>query len=321
MRIVFMGSPEFAVPTMLALLESPHDVVAVVTQPDRPAGRGHGSTPPPAKAFALARGLPVFQPVNVSSPPSVERLRALAPDVIVVAAYGQILRERVLELPRRGCLNVHASLLPRHRGASPVVAAILAGDEVTGVTIMEMVRALDAGPVVAQAEEPISPHDNAGALEERLSRKGARLLVQVLEDWAAHRIQPRPQDDAQATYAPMVGRADALIDWSRPAIQIWREVRAFNPWPVAYTTCRGEDLRVWEAWPLAGDGGSEPGKVLGEQPLPAESGISGNAPVVQTGSGRLALLSVQRPGGRALAGSEFARGQRDFVGSVLGAVP
>jgi len=313
-----MGSPEFAVPTMLALLESPHELVAVVTQPDRPAGRGHSSTSPPAKAFALEQGLLVLQPVNVSSPPSVERLRALAPDVIVVAAYGQILRERVLDLPKRGCLNVHASLLPRHRGASPVVAAILAGDDLTGVTIMEMVRALDAGPVVAQSEEPVSPHDNTGMLEERLARKGARLLVEVLDDWAEHRIQPQPQDDAQATYAPMVRRADALIDWSRPAVQIWREVRAFNPWPVAHTTYQGEDLRILEAWPLEGDKDLAPGTVLPPQKLPEGARIASDPPLVQTATGRLALLKVQQAGKKAVSGPDFARGHRGFVGSVLG---
>jgi methionyl-tRNA formyltransferase len=318
MRIVFMGSPEFALPTLRRLLESGHEVAAVVTQPDRPAGRGHGATPPPVKEFAHARGLPVLQPANVSSPLSVERLRALAIDVIVVAAYGQILRERVLELPRRGCLNVHASLLPRHRGASPVTAAILAGDEVTGVTIMEMVRALDAGPVVATAEEPISPHDTAGSLEARLAERGARLLVEVLDGWAERRIPVRPQDDEQATYAPMVRRHDALIDWTRPAEELWRAVRAYNPWPVAYTRLEGEDLRVWEAWPLSGDSDAAAGTVLPAERLPPESNAE-EAPLVQTGRGRLALLRVQRAGKRAIEGMEFVRGQRGFAGSHLGA--
>ncbi len=318
MRIVFMGSPDFAVPTMRALLGSPHEVVGVVTQPDKPAGRGRRWTPPPAKVFALEHGLTVMQPSNVSSPLSVEALRALAPDAIVVAAYGQILRERVLELPSRCCINVHASLLPRHRGASPVAAAILAGDEVTGVTIMEMVRALDAGPIVAMAEERISPQDTAGSLEARLAQKGARLLVDVIDAWAGRRIKPQPQNDDLATYAPMVRRRDAFIDWTLPAVQVWRRVRAFNPWPVAYSSYEGEDLRVLEAWPLDGDSGLPSGTVLAPEALPAHSGATRPAPLVQTGSGRLALLLVQRPGKRAVTGAEFSRGRRDFIGMVLG---
>ncbi|HXH22036.1 MAG TPA: methionyl-tRNA formyltransferase [Dehalococcoidia bacterium] len=318
MRVVFMGSPEFALPTLRRLLESQHEVVAVVTQPDRPAGRGHRATAPPVKVLAQERGVPVLQPANVSSPLSVERLRALEPDAIIVAAYGQILRERVLELPRRGCLNVHASLLPRHRGASPVVAAILAGDEITGVSIMEMVRALDAGPVVATAEEPISPHDTAGTLEARLAEKGAALLLDTLDPWAQGLLRARPQDDSQATYAPMVRRGDALIDWSRPAVEIWRAVRAYNPWPVAFTRLGDEELRILEAWPLEGGDDQPPGTVLPPVAVPAESGASGVAPVVQTGEGRLALLSVQRAGKRATSGAEFARGHRGFIGAVLG---
>src|SRR5581483_5047413 len=318
MRIVFMGSPEFAVPTIRALLGSGHEIVAVVTQPDRPAGRGRAPTPPPAKVFALEHGLAVLQPGNVSSPPSVERLRGLEPDVIVVAAYGQILRERVLEVPRRGSLNVHASLLPRHRGASPVAAAILAGDEVTGVTIMEVVRALDAGPMVAKAEEPITPHDTTGSLEARLAEKGARLLVDVIDDWAAGRIVPEPQDDSLATYAPMLRRQDALIDWALPAVDLWRRVRAFNPWPVAHTWFGDAEVRILEAWPLKEESGAPPGTVLDPVALPPESGATGKAPVVQTRRGLLALISVQREGKRAMSGAEFARGQRGLIGARLG---
>ena len=315
MRIVFMGSPAFAVPTLRALIDSPHEVVAVVTQPDKPAGRGRAWTAPPAKIFAQERGIDVLQPVNVSSPPSVEALRALEPDAIVVAAYGQILRERVLQLPSRGCLNVHASLLPSHRGASPVAGAILAGDEVTGVTIMEMVRALDAGPIVARADEPILPHDTAGSLEGRLSEKGARLLVSVLDDWRARRIEVRPQSDDEATYAPMLKRADARIDWSRSAVEIWRAVRAYNPWPVAFTTLAGEDLRILEAWPVDGDSAAAAGVVVGA----GRAGAAGpEAPLVQTGEGRVALVTVQRPGRRSVSGTEFLRGQRNLVGTRLG---
>ncbi len=312
-----MGSPAFAVPTLRALVEGSHDVVGVVTQPDRPAGRGRAWTPPPAKVFALERGLHVLQPVDVSSPPSVERLRALEPDVIVVAAYGQILRRAVLDIPKRGSLNVHASLLPYHRGASPLAAAILAGDEVTGVSIMEVVRALDAGPVVARIEEAISLFDTTGALEERLAEKGARLLADILDDWAERRIEAEPQDDSLATYAPMIKRSDAKIDWSLSAEDIWRRVRAYNPWPVAHTYWRGAELRVWEAWPADHDRQGQPGTVYQPESV-SVGGRDVETFLVQTGRGVLAVLQVQRTGKRVLAGIEFLRGQRNLIGEVLG---
>jgi methionyl-tRNA formyltransferase len=321
MRIVFFGSPEFALPTLEALLASPHDVVGVVTQPDRPAGRGHAETPPPVKSLALAHGLPVLQPPRVSDEDSVAGLAALDADVFVVAAYGQILRQRVLDLPRRGCLNVHASLLPRHRGASPIAAAILAGDAMTGVTIMEMVRALDAGPMVATIEEPVLDTDTTGSLEARLAEAGARRLLEVLDAWASGALQAVPQDDALATYAPQIQRSDALIDWSRPAIEIWRAVRAYSPWPVAHTTYAGQELRIHEAWPLASGSGDlppSPGTVLPPTPLPPSAGRQSQAFAVQTGDGALAVLRLQRQGGRPMDGMEFLRGQRDFVGARLG---
>lgn len=321
MRIVFFGSPEFALPTLDALLASPHEVVAVVTQPDRPAGRRHTLTAPPVKARALERGLAVLQPERVSGDDSVEALRALDADVFIVAAYGQILRQRVLDLPKRGCLNVHASLLPRHRGASPVSAAILAGDRTTGVTIMEMVRALDAGPIVATIEVPIHASDTTGSLEARLAIAGARRLVEVLDGWASGAITPVPQDESMATYAPQLRREDALLDWSRPAHELWRAVRAYNPWPIAHTTYRGQELRILEAWPVEGlpSGKTSPGSVLPPLGLPEEAGeTNSEAVAVQTGDGALALLRLQRPGGKPMSGLDFMRGQRDFVGASLG---
>ena len=314
-----MGSPAFALPTLRALIASRHEVVGVVTQPDRPAGRGRRATPPAAKLVALEQGLRVFQPDRVSAAASVEQLRALSADVIVIAAYGQILRQNVLDLPRRGSLNVHASLLPRHRGASPVVAAILGGDAITGVSIMEVALALDAGPVVVQVEEQISPHDTAGSLETRLAERGAVLLMETLDDWAEGRIEALPQDDSLATYAPIVKRQDALIDWSLTAVEIWRRVRAYNPRPVAYTTAGGTELRIWEAWPLAGDSGDPPGTLqpLERLPMEAKSEIDATF-TVQTGRGRLALIRVQRSGSKILSGPEFLRGQRGHAGLVLG---
>jgi methionyl-tRNA formyltransferase len=315
MRIVMLGSAAFSVPTLDALLATSHEVAAVVTQPDRPAGRGHAPTAPRLKTLALAHGLRVLQPENVSAADSVQTLAELAPDALVVAAYGQILRQRVLDVPRRGSLNVHASLLPRHRGAAPVVAAILAGDAVTGVTIMELVRALDAGPVVSSVLEPVLPTDTAGSLEARLATAGAELLVASLDPWAAGEIVATPQDESLASYAPQVKREDALIDWGRPAIEIWRQVRAYNPWPVAHTTFRGEELRIHEAWPLterAGDEDAAAGTLFAPAPLPAGAGEPGEATFsVQTGEGRLAVRRIQRSGRRVVSGREFYIGLRE----------
>jgi methionyl-tRNA formyltransferase len=316
-RIIFFGSPEFAMPSLEALLASSHDVVAVVSQPDRPAGRGHAATPPPVKRLALERGLSVLQPEKVSDPDAVEALRALDPDVFVVAAYGQILRQRLLDVPKRGILNVHASLLPRWRGASPVAAAILAGDEVAGVTLMEMVRALDAGPMVARSEVDISPHDTTGTLEPKLAAAGAALLAESLDAWSEGRLVATPQDEAEVTYAPQLTRADALIDWSLPAVEIWRRVRAFNPWPVAHTRWHDEELRIHEAWPLPYDSGELPGTVLPPTPLPPEADDTQSTFGVATGAGVLAVRRLQRPGKRALSGEEFLRGQRDLIGQRL----
>jgi methionyl-tRNA formyltransferase len=260
------------------------------------------------KILALSSGLRVLQPERVSDLEVVEQLRALEPDVAIVAAYGQILRQRFLDLPKRGSLNVHSSLVPRHRGASPIAAAILAGDAVTGVTIMEVVRALDAGPMIAKVEVPILESDTAGSLEARLAEAGARKLIEVLEPWASGELTPEAQDDSQATYAPMLKREDALIDWSRPAMEIWRQVRAFNPWPVAYTTWRGEQLRILEASPLDGNSGESIGTVV-----PDRDGFA-----VQTGEGRLALSQVQLAGKRALSADVFLRGQRGLMGARLG---
>jgi methionyl-tRNA formyltransferase len=333
-RIVFFGSPAFALPALQALLDANREVVAVVTQPDRPAGRGHATSQPPVKSLALEHGLPVLQPENVSTPESVEVLRAFRPDVFVVAAYGQILRQRLLDVPARGSLNVHASLLPRHRGASPIAAAILAGDEVTGVTVMEVVRALDAGPMVSRVEVPISPFDTTGTLEPQLASAGGRLLDDTLDAWYSGSLLGQPQDDALATYAPQLSRGDARLDWSLPAVDLWRRVRAFHPWPVAFTTFRGEELRILDAWPLPGSGSDVPGTVLPPETLPSEASVDASTRrsrgfpysasgaeetfSVQTGTGGLAIRQLQRPGRRPVSGMEFLRGQRDFVGAKLG---
>lgn len=314
MRIVFMGSPDFAVPTLRRLIESEHEVVGVYTQPDRPAGRGRTLQPPSAKKIALEYGLPVYQPDRLSAPEATAELTRLAPDLIVIAAFGQILKQPVLELPKHGVLNVHASLLPRHRGAAPVAAAILAGDEKTGITIMITELALDAGPILAQRRIPISPQDTTVSLMTRLADEAADLLMETLPRWLSGSIDPQPQDDSQATYAPSIRKEQALIDWGLPAVDVWRRVRAYNPWPVAFTLLDGQPLRILEATPLDNEGPEPPGTVL---PLPPEQAVLDGF-AVRCGRGTLIATCVQRAGRRAMSGAEFLRGQRGLIGRRLG---
>ena len=316
-RIVFMGSPEFALPTLRRLLDSEHQVVAAYTQPDRPAGRGRGLKPPPAKELALARGVAVRQPPRVSAPDAVAELASFQPDLIVIAAFGQILKQPVLDVPQRGALNVHASLLPRHRGASPVAAAILAGDAETGISIMQVELALDAGPVLAARRMPIDPWDTTGSLTDRLAEVGADLLMEVLAGWLEGTLTAVPQDESQATYAPVIRKGDGQIDWRLPAEEVWRRVRAYSPWPGAFTLLDGEPLRVLEAWPLPAESDAPAGTVVA---APAAAAALERRPVfaVQTGRGLLGILTVQKAGRRALPAEEFLRGQRGLIGKCLG---
>ncbi len=307
-RIVFLGTPEFAVPSLLALLAA-HQVVGVVTQPDRPAGRGQGVVASPVKEAALARGLPLFQPETLRSPEAVAHLAAWQPEVMVVAAFGQILRPDVLALPPYGCLNVHASLLPRWRGAAPIPAAILAGDTATGVTLMCLDEGLDTGPILAQAECPIAPDDTTATLTARLADLGAQLLVETLPGWLAGEVRPRPQDSSLATWCRPLRKEDGLLDWSRPALELDRRVRACAPWPGAYTTWQGQRLKVLRTRPHPAWAGAEPaGTVVA---LPDGAGVV-------TGQGLLELLEVQLAGKKPLAGGLFVRGQRGFIGGRLG---
>ena len=311
-----MGSPEFALPTLRALIESEHEVVVAVCQPDRPAGRGRALRSPPAKELAQAHGMPVLQPERVNAAVALGALRALAPDAIIIAAFGQILKQPLLDIPRRGALNVHASLLPRHRGASPVAAAILAGDDVTGVSIMEVALALDAGPVVARRALEIEPLDTTGTLTAKLAQLGADLLIETLPAWERGEIASVPQDDALSTYAPPVTPAAAVIDWALPAFDVWRRVRAYNPWPVATTAVDGQPLRILEAWPLDGEMDAPPGTVVR---LP--EGVAaplGAGFAVRCGRGLLAVVRAQRAGKRAITGAELLRGWRDLLGKRLG---
>ena len=307
-KVIFMGTPEFAATVLEALVDT-HQVVEVVTQPDRPAGRGRRLVPSPVKELAVERDLSIFQPNSLRPPEAVAHLATWEPDVIVVAAFGQILRQDVLDLPPHGCLNVHASLLPRWRGAAPLAAAILAGDEVTGVTIMQMDAGLDTGPILSQGETLIRPDDTRATLGQRLARLGAELLVDTLPAHLSGDVVPRHQLDEGATYARQLRKEDGLLDWSLPAIELDRRVRAFTPWPGAFTTWHGQRLKVLQATPLpAMRQDAPPGTVVA-----LEDGAA-----VVTGGGALGLEEVQLAGKRSIGIDAFLRGQRGFVGSRLG---
>jgi len=309
-RTVFMGTPQFAVTILECLLQSSYQVVAVYTQPDRAAGRGRPVVFPQVKRMALERGIPVIQPETFRSREVVKELASLQPELIVVAAFGSILPPEVLSLPKFGCLNVHASLLPRHRGPSPVANTILCGDELTGVTIMLMDTGLDTGPILAQEKVGISFMDTAGSLSAKLADVGVGLLLQTLPRWLEGKIKPQAQAEAQATYSKLITSEDAEIDWNLSALELWRMVRAYNPWPSCYTWCQGKRFRIHKAIPLGDGGNGEIGKViaLAEQP-----GVG-----VVTKQGILGLCQIQLEGKRAMSVTDFVRGKRDFIGCILG---
>lgn len=305
-KVLFMGTPHFAVP-MLERLAAEYEIVGVITQPDRPAGRGLRPTLPPVKEAALAHDLLVLQPASIKDSGALEKIKELNPSVIVVAAYGRIIPASILDLVPRGVLNVHPSLLPKYRGASPIPAAILAGEEKTGVTIMLLDEDMDSGPILAQAEEPILPEDTAESLGRRLSQKGAELLLATLPQWLAGKIEPRPQDHSQATYTKILKKEDGLIDWSRPAEEIARRVRAYHPWPGSYAIWQGRRLKILSVRPEAGSISDKPGKVVDW-----EKGAA-----VATGSGLLVLSRIQLEGRQPVEIPEFLRGHREFIGSAL----
>jgi methionyl-tRNA formyltransferase len=307
-RVLFMGTPDFAVPTLRALVEGGYTLVGVVTQPDRPAGRGRALLASPVKQYAQAQGLDIWQPTTLRAPAAVAEIAARRPDVIVVAAFGMILRADVLALPPYGCLNVHASLLPRHRGASPIAAAILAGDAVTGCTIMRMDEGLDTGPILAQATLDIRADDTTASLGARLATLGADLLVAVLPMWLEGAIIAQPQPAAGATFCRPIRKEEGQIDWSLPAIAIERMVRAYTPWPGAFTFWEGQLLKITRA--SVAEGVAEPGRVL------AYGGSAVAA--VGTGGGLLVLEEVQPAGRRPLPIRDFLAGRRSFLGARLG---
>ncbi len=306
MRIVFAGTPAFSVPALQALLASGHSVVGVYSQPDRPAGRGRKLIPGPVKQLALQHAVPVFQPDSLKHAEAQRELAELKPDLMVIVAYGLILPQAVLDLPGRGCVNLHASLLPRWRGAAPVQRAILAGDHESGVCLMQMEAGLDSGPVLVEVRTDIASDETGGTLHDRLSQLAGGLLAQHLDDLEQDRLEPRIQDEALVTYASKLGKSEAAIDWQQDAVHLERQVRAFNPWPVAQTRYAGKTLRIWDARAI--DGSGTPRRVVAAGKL----GID-----VACGSGCLRLLEIQMPGARRLSAADFLNA-RNVDGAVLG---
>lgn len=307
MKIVFAGTPDFSLSTLQALLDTDHSVCAAYTQPDRPAGRGRKLTPSPIKLLAIRHNIPVYQPVSFKRQ-EIEQLNDLNADVMVVVAYGLILPQAVLDSPRLGCVNVHASLLPRWRGAAPIQRALEAGDKVTGITIMQMEAGLDSGPVLHKLTCSISENETAGELHDRLSQLGAKALLEILPKIGSRVIEAIPQDGIDVSYAAKIEKAEAPIDWSKPAIDIARKIRAFNPGPVAQTRYNGQWLRIWNAVPS-----DEPSQ------LPFGTVISDNKKIlsVATGDRLLNLLEVQMPGGKRMKIQAFLNAH-EIDGDVLG---
>ena len=305
-RIIFAGTPEFAAVSLAALINSGSRPVAVLTQPDRPAGRGKKLTASPVKQLASQHDIPVLQPATLRDEGTVAALRALEPEVMIVAAYGLILPQDVLDIPARGCLNIHASLLPRWRGAAPIQAAILAGDTKSGVCLMQMEAGLDTGPVYACDEFAIRATDNAGELHDRIAAAGGALLVRHLDEILDGSLLPIAQDDEQATYAPKIKPADAQLDWHKTAAELGRHVRAYNPVPGAWFMCDDERIKCWAA-SIGDDADAPAGTVVG-------SGADGI--IVACATGTLIIESLQRPGKRAVSAAEFAA-QIDLTGRHL----
>lgn len=313
MKIVFMGTPAFAVPSLRMLVEEGYEVAAVVTQPDRPQGRKKTLVPSPVKEAALELGLPVLQPERLRRPEAVAELAAYEPDLIVTAAYGQILPKSVLELPKNGCVNVHGSLLPKYRGGAPIQRCIMNGEQVTGVTLMYMAEGLDTGDMISRVEVPIEEEDTSGTLFVKLSAAGRDLLRAEMPRLAAGRVEATVQDESQATYAPNLSREDERIDWSRGSREIYNQIRGLVPFSGAFTEWNGETFKAWAAAkPEAGQGAggsAAPGTVLS---------VSARGVEVKTGDGILHLTTVQPAGKKAMSAADFSRGTTLAPGTVLG---
>jgi len=311
MDLIFCGTPQFAVPPLERLIAQKHDIALVMTNPDEPSGRGYGTKPSPVKQAALKAGLEVFQPLKLRETSTVEFLSNFRPDFIVVVAYGHIIPKWMIDLPKRGCLNVHASLLPKYRGAAPIQWAIIRGESVTGVTTMKIDEGLDTGDILLKQQVPIRDDDTTETLSERLSSAGADLLEQTLLKLAQGEIQPQPQDHSQATFAPILKKEDGRIDWRLSAAEIWRRVRGLRPWPGAYTSFRSKNLHVWSAVPAAGQAGpdDEPGKI---------SPSSHSLRVVCGLGTLLEVRELQLEGRKRLAARDFLNGVRPAAGERLG---
>ncbi len=305
MRIVFMGTPEFAVPCLRALVEGPWQVVGVFTQPDKPKGRGNKVIFSPVKEYALQAGVPVYQPERIRKE-SVELLKSLDADVFVTAAFGQILSQAILDIPRLGCVNVHPSLLPRHRGSAPINWAILQGDAVTGVSTMMMARGVDSGDVLLQTEQPMLPGETAGEMTERLSHVGAALLAETLRRLESGTITRTPQDESQMTYDPMLNKDMGRVDWQRSAVEIVNQIHGLNPWPGVSVPWAGGRLKLHRAKVAEGEGA--PGEVLRADP---KQGL-----VVASGEGAVEIVQLQAPGGKAMLARDYLRGHPMAVGTV-----
>ena len=300
MRIVFAGTPEFAAEHLKALLGTQHQVIAVYTQPDRPAGRGHKLMPSPVKQLAVEHGITVYQPATLRAPEAQAELAALQPDLMVVVAYGLILPQVVLDTPRLGCINSHASLLPRWRGAAPIQRAVQAGDSESGVTVMQMEAGLDTGPMLLKVTTPIAATDTGGSLHDRLAVLGSQAVIQAVDALAAGTLTGEVQDDSLANYAHKLNKDEARLDWSRPSVELERLVRAFNPWPVCHSTLNGEPLKVLAA--TLGEGSGQPGQILAA----SKDGLT-----VACGEGALRLTRLQLPGGKPLSFADLYNSRRE----------
>ncbi len=301
LKIVFMGSPDFALPTLQALSDH-FQVQGVVTQPDRPAGRGKSLSPLPVKKLALELGLNIYQPRSLRTEESIQQIKEWNPDVIVVAAFGQILKKNVLTFPPYGCVNVHASLLPRWRGASPINAAILNGDQQTGVTIMKMDEGLDTGPIISMRSTPIDPQENAGELSDRLARLGGETIIEILPKYISGELTPTPQNDEDSTYAPMLSKKDGELDFSKDAEYLARQVRAYSPWPGTFTYWKNQPLKIHRAKASLSSQGKSNTRV-----------IHNSLPAIYSGNGLLILEEVQPAGKRKMSGETFLNGARDWI--------
>lgn len=309
MKIVYMGTPDFAVPTLDAIVDAGHEVIAVITQPDKPKGRGKAMTYPPVKEKALEYNIPVYQPAKVRDESFVEKLKDMKADAIVVVAFGQILPASILELPKYGCINVHASLLPKYRGAAPIQWSIIDGEDKTGITTMYMDVGLDTGDMLLQEEVVITPEETGGSLHDKLSEIGGKLLIETLKQIEAGTIQRIKQDDSLSNYAKMLDKTLGFIDFQKPAVEIERLIRGLNPWPSAYTLYNNKTMKIWRSKVLEGVSQGKPGEIIQ---------VTKNEIVIQTGVGALSVLELQLEGKKRMTSEAYLRGYEVTVGTILG---